>query len=159
MKRIQFFLLLTGFVTVVNAETYTTSVNINNSAKALHWSETTSLRFANVLLDGATPLGARCSTSSNQADKNRLCPGYRGEVSNALFTLSGEPNALVYVLIDTRAQRRDGISFKPVLIQGTQVRLDAHGKGSYQLGGELTFSDYSASGNISYGYDIEFYVQ
>lgn len=143
----------------VFSDSYNTTVTINNFETALSWHEVTPLSFATVVVDGSTVLNAKCSTSSSASANNQLCSGYRGEVSNATFAISGSPNAMVDVVIDTSPQTYNGISFTPVLVEGSTVRLDANGKATYQLAGELTLVDLSANGSTSFSYDIEFTTQ
>lgn len=158
MSRFIVFLLLLVSCKALT-DTYHTLVQIDNTSKALSWLELSPLNFAPLVIDSSTLLNAKCKTASSEINDNQLCPGYRGEVTNATFTISGVPNAMVDVVIDTSPQTYNGISFTPILVEGSTVRLDANGNATYQLAGELTLVDLSASGSTSFSYDIEFTTQ
>lgn len=146
--------------TATKADTYSTTVNIDNVATSLTWAETAPMQFATVIIDGATTAGMKCVTHRDDANQNALCPGDRTNVTDAMFTLTGSPNGGITATIDGTVQTKEGISFQP-FISTFSTFLDASGNGTARIQGHLTMVDktLNTSPSITFDYDLEFASQ
>ncbi|WP_028865529.1 hypothetical protein [Psychromonas aquimarina] len=166
MKTIKVLALTAALVsTGVVAETYTTTVGVTNLATALNWEQTTPLQFPSLLLDGATPANAKCyvgyASPYDSVGNNRLCPGDKSAATEAVFAITGTPNATITVQHTVTPQTIEGITFYSYINSGKSIVLDSAGVGAYKLGGQLQLVDQSlnTSDSLTFSYDLEFVAQ
>ncbi|NQZ10567.1 MAG: hypothetical protein HRT35_25730 [Algicola sp.] len=146
--------------TSAGASTYNTTVSIDDLSTVLAWEETTRMQFPTLLLDSSTANGNTCYTYSAAASNNLLCPTSRSSTTNALFTITGTPNANVRITLDTAPQTVEGIKFTPVASAST-VKLNSSGTSTNAIYGYLTLIDRTevASTSINFTYNLEFVGQ
>ena len=146
--------------TVATANTYQTVVAIDDLAKTLAWSENTQMQFPRVILDASAVNGSTCHTNSIAGVDNQLCNGDRQGATNAIFDVTGSPNANVAVNLDETVKTQEGISFK-AHNTGYAIALNSAGQGTYTVIGVLTLDDRSAvvSDSLTFTYDLEFAAQ
>ncbi|MFT4929111.1 MAG: hypothetical protein ACI8WB_005241 [Phenylobacterium sp.] len=146
---------------VVIADTYTTTVNIDYQTSALHWSQTKPMQFATVVFNQQTANGQICQTHSNKKNHNTLCSGSRGGVKNSAYDISGTPDSSVLVNLNSSTMTLEGIEFTPVLLGDNTLNLDKKGRASYDVGGQLILVDgaLTNSTSLTFSYDLEFTSQ
>lgn len=149
--------------TAIQADTYSTTVSVENLAAVLAWSETTPMQFATLVIDGASVITShQCFAGVfDDAAHNELCPGDRSSVSPGVFTVTGFPNASVNVAYSAPSQTHEGIQFIIRDIDGYSLTLDAAGQATYRVGGQLVLRDKSVnlSNDLTFTYDVEFSAQ
>ncbi len=161
MKALKLMTVAAALVaTSVSASTYNTTVNIDDLSTVIAWTETTSMQFPTLLLDGNTENGDTCYTAFNSVGYSELCPTDRSSTTSAIFTVTGTPNGNVGVTLDTTPQTVEGIKFIPYE-DGSSLKLNASGTVTSPIHGSLELVDRNAitSSSINFTYNLEFVGQ
>lgn len=119
-------------------------------------SQTKALNFGQVIRSNNEVGYVSVDQSGNRTGRNVVLEDNTG-VSNGLFSISGERNRQVNIVVDTASTlRNENGQTLTLAIKGesSKQNLDGNGKKDYKVGGEINIAQNQASGNYTGTYNV-----